>query len=139
MTMFKRVEYERWMKQAEKTLRSALRDLEGEDYEWASFKAQQAAELAVKALLRGIGFAPIGHSITRLLRNLRDEGVEVPRELFHRAMELDRNYIAPRYPDAYPEGSPFEYYSEDVALEMIDYAEEVLNFVKRTAEYLAGD
>ena len=79
MPMFKRVEYERWMRQAEKTLRSALRDLEGEDYEWASFKAQQAAELAVKALLRGMGFAPIGHSITRLLRNLRDEGVEVPK------------------------------------------------------------
>ncbi|AAL80881.1 hypothetical protein PF0757 [Pyrococcus furiosus DSM 3638] len=30
-------------------------------------------------------------------------------------MELDRNYIAPRYPDAYPEGAPFEYYSEEVA------------------------
>ncbi len=137
--MFKWSEYERWMKQAEKTLRSALRDLEGKDYEWASFKAQQAAELAVKALLRGMGFAPIGHSITKLLRNLRDEGVEVPRELFHRAMELDRNYIAPRYPDAYPEGSPFEYYSEDIALEMIDYAEEVLSFVKRTAENLTRD
>ncbi len=79
MAMFKWSEYERWMKQAEKTLRSALRDLEGGDYEWASFKAQQAAELAVKALLRGMGFAPIGHSITRLLRNLRDEGVEVPK------------------------------------------------------------
>ncbi len=61
------------------------------------------------------------------------------RELFHRAMELDRNYIAPRYPDAYLEGSPFEYYSEDVAEEMIGYAEEVLNFVKRMAERLAGD
>jgi len=33
------------------------------------------------------------------------------------AMELDRNYIAPRYPDAYSEGAPFEYYSEDVARE----------------------
>ncbi|NJF25985.1 HEPN domain-containing protein [Thermococcus sp. Bubb.Bath] len=137
--MFKWSEYERWMMQAERTLNSALRDLEGGDYEWASFKAQQAAELAVKALLRGMGFAPIGHSITKLLRNLRDEGIEVPRELFHRAMELDRNYIAPRYPDAYPEGSPFEYYSEDVAGEMISYAEEVINFVKRTAKNLAGD
>jgi len=47
--MFKRSEYERWIIQAEKILRSALRDLEGGDYEWASFEAQQAAELAVKA------------------------------------------------------------------------------------------
>ena len=58
--MFKRVEYERWMKQAEKTLHSDFRDLEGEDYEWASFKAQQAAELAVKALLRGMGLPQLG-------------------------------------------------------------------------------
>ncbi|WP_297420582.1 HEPN domain-containing protein [Thermococcus sp.] len=70
MSMFRRVEHERWMEQAEKTLRSVLRDLEGGDYEWVSFKAQQVAELAVKALLREVGFAPIGHSITRLLRNL---------------------------------------------------------------------
>ena len=54
-------------------------------------------------------------------------------------MELDRNYIAPRCPDAYPEGSLFEYYSEEVAREMIDYAEEVLNFIKRTAERIARD
>ena len=128
---FKRSEYERWMKQAEKTLRSAFRDLEGSDYEWASFKAQQAAELAVKALLRGLGFAPIGHSITRLLRELRAEGFDIPKELFYGAMELDRNYIAPRYPDAYPEGSPFEYYSEDVAKELISYAEKILEFIRR--------
>ncbi|ASJ13569.1 DNA-binding protein [Thermococcus thioreducens] len=123
-------EYERWMRQAERTLKSALRDLDGGDYEWASFKAQQAAELAVKALLRGLGLAPIGHSITRLLRELRNEGFEVPRELFYAAMELDRNYIAPRYPDAYPEGSPFEYYSEDVARELISNAEKILDFIR---------
>ncbi|CAB49809.1 HEPN domain-containing protein [Pyrococcus abyssi] len=111
--MFKWSEYERWIKQAERNLRSALRDLEGGDYEWASFKAQQAAELAVKALLRGMGSAPIGHSITRLLRNLVGEGIDVPKKLFYIAMKLDRNYMASRYPHVYPEGSPFEYYSED--------------------------
>jgi len=128
--MIKRSEYERWMKQAERTLASARRDLEEGYYEWASFKAQQAAELAVKALLRGLGYAPIGHSITRLLRELRAEGFRVPREILSMAMELDRNYIAPRYPDAYPEGAPFEYYSEDVARELISYAEEIMKFVR---------
>ena len=128
--MIKRSEYERWMKQAERTLASAHRDLEEGYYEWASFKAQQAAELAVKALLRGLGYAPIGHSITRLFRDLRDEGFEIPREILSMAMELDRNYIAPRYPDAYSEGAPFEYYSEDVARELISYAEELIEFVR---------
>jgi HEPN domain-containing protein len=138
MAMFKWAEYERWMKQVKRTLNSAHRDLEGGDYEWASFKAQQAAELAVKALLRGMGFAPIGHSITRLLRSLQEEGIEVPRELFYSAMSLDRNYIAPRYPDAYPEGSPFEYYSEDIAREMIDHAAKIIEFVRKKAEDSAG-
>ncbi|WP_457750677.1 HEPN domain-containing protein [Thermococcus sp.] len=128
--MIKRSEYERWMKQAERTLSSARRDLGEGYYEWASFKAQQAAELAVKALLRGLGYAPIGHSITRLLKELQAEGFRVPREILSMAMELDRNYIAPRYPDAYPEGVPFEYYSEDVAEELISCAEEIMEFVR---------
>ncbi|QDA32581.1 HEPN domain-containing protein [Thermococcus indicus] len=134
----KRSEYERWMKQAGRTLSSARRDLEEGYYEWASFKAQQAAELAVKALLRGLGYAPIGHSITRLLRELRAEGFSIPREILSMAMELDRNYIAPRYPDAYPEGAPFEYYSEDVAGELISYAEEIIEFVRGLIGDLEG-
>ncbi|AFN03030.1 hypothetical protein PFDSM3638_01160 [Pyrococcus furiosus DSM 3638] len=48
---------------------------------------------------------------TRMLRNLQDEGFDVPGELFHWTMKLDRNYIAPRYSEAYLEGSPFEYCS----------------------------
>ncbi|WP_206206178.1 HEPN domain-containing protein [Thermococcus indicus] len=136
--MIKRSEYERWMKQAGRTLSSARRDLEEGYYEWASFKAQQAAELAVKALLRGLGYAPIGHSITRLLRELRAEGFSIPREILSMAMELDRNYIAPRYPDAYPEGAPFEYYSEDVAGELISYAEEIIEFVRGLIGDLEG-
>jgi len=136
--MIKRSEYERWMKQAERTLASARRDLEEGYYEWASFKAQQAAELAVKALLRGLGYAPIGHSITRLLRELESEGFSILRGVFRMAMELDRNYIAPRYPDAYSEGAPFEYYSEDVAEELISYAEELIEFVRRLARDSGG-
>ncbi len=33
-------EYERWVKQAENTLRSAARDKEEGDYNWCCFKAQ---------------------------------------------------------------------------------------------------
>ena len=46
--MFDREEFERWLKQAEKTLESAERDKNNEDYNWCCFKAQQAAEYAVK-------------------------------------------------------------------------------------------
>lgn len=118
MVMFKESEYDRWIGEARRTLKSAYSDLREGYYEWASFKAQQAGELAVKAILRGLGLAPVGHSITKL-RELRDRGFDVPKKVLYRAMELDRNYIAPRYPDAYPEGSSYEYYSRDTAEELI--------------------
>jgi len=43
------------MKQAEHTLRSIEADLGFGSYSWACFKAQQAAELAIKAMLRAMG------------------------------------------------------------------------------------
>ncbi|MDK2796112.1 MAG: hypothetical protein PWQ22_1009 [Archaeoglobaceae archaeon] len=129
--MFKEKEYERWLKEAKRTLGSAYSDLENEYYEWASFKAQQSAELAVKAILRGLGVSPIGHSVTKLLRELSNSGIEVPKDIISFAMELDRHYIAPRYPDAYPEGSPFEYYSEEIAKELLSLSEKIINFVEK--------
>ena len=39
-----------WLKQALKDLEHAKKSLEFNDYEWACFAAQQAAEKAVKAL-----------------------------------------------------------------------------------------
>ena len=126
------------MKQARKTLRSAFNDLKNEDYEWARFKAQQAAGLAVKAILRGIGVGPIGHSITRLLREFGKAGIDVPKEMFEYAMELDRNHIAPRYPDAYTERAPFEYYSKDIARTLSSYPEEIIGFVEKVKESVKG-
>lgn len=59
--------YARWIRSSKGTLRSAKGDLDRGDYNWACFKAQQAAEFAVEALLHGIGFHACGHSVSRLL------------------------------------------------------------------------
>ncbi|MFA4646749.1 HEPN domain-containing protein [Pyrococcus kukulkanii] len=131
--MFEGSEYDRWIRQAERTLKSAERDLEHKDYEWASFKAQQAAELAMKAITRALGIMLPGHSITKLLKALEEHGIKVPEELYNMAMELDRNYITSRYPLAYSEGSPYEYYSEEIARKLINYAKELVEFGKRIA------
>ncbi len=61
-------EYQRWIKSARYTLESARRDYKAGDYVWACFKAHQAGEKAVKALLWGVGSPKIGHAITRLLK-----------------------------------------------------------------------
>ncbi|WP_324736176.1 HEPN domain-containing protein [Thermococcus sp. SY098] len=130
--MFDREEFIRWFKHAEYTLKSAIRDKDSGDYSWACFKAQQAAELAVKALLYGLGIMTYGHSIKKLLDILSKE-VQVPQNLFRNARVLDRHYIPPRYPDAYIEGSPYEYYDKIDAEEAIRAAGEILNFVREIA------
>ncbi|MGB9740257.1 MAG: HEPN domain-containing protein [Candidatus Bathyarchaeia archaeon] len=44
-------EYRRWISSSKEALDSARGDLERGDSNWACFKAQQAAEFVVKALL----------------------------------------------------------------------------------------
>jgi HEPN domain-containing protein len=125
---FDKKEFERWIKQAEYTLDSAREDMENRRFSWACFKAQQSAEYAVKGLLYGIGLIPVGHSLIRLVGPLKRRGLDVNEALRHSRL-LDRHYIPTRYPNAHPEGSPFEYYDEYTAKEAIHSAEVILNFV----------
>lgn len=77
--LFDDEEFTRWLKQASHTLNSAQRDAEAGDYAWACFKAQQAAEFGIKALLRGFGLSAVGHSILALLRQAGREGLAFPQ------------------------------------------------------------
>lgn len=70
-------EFERWLAQAEQNLHSASGDSRRRDYNWAAFKAQQAGELALKALLKGFGRPGFGHSLTMLLKEIVGTGVEI--------------------------------------------------------------
>lgn len=103
--MFDQTEYERWIKSAEYTLESASEDLKHKRYNWSCFKAQQAAEYAVKGLLYGLGSIPTGHSITRLIERLKRRKIDVGTIASH-ARLLDRHYIPARYPNVHPEGAP---------------------------------
>ena len=123
-------EYSRRLSSALRTLSSARGDLERGDYNWACFKAQQAAELAVKALLHGLGQPAYGHSVSRLLREASARGVEVPRKVVLAASALDKLYVPTRYPNAWAEGAPHEYYSEEDALEAVKLAEGVVGWVE---------
>lgn len=123
-------EYFRWHNQAEHTLRSSYRDLKEGDYSWACFKAQQAAEFGLKALLKAFGISAVGHSLVKLSNELDKAGIERPEDYMKWARKLDRDYIQPRYPDAYPQGSPYEYYDEEDARLSIEYAQKILAFVE---------
>jgi len=52
--------FERWMRSSLKALESAKKDLEFEFCNWACFKARQAAEKGLKAVLLGWGSLGLG-------------------------------------------------------------------------------
>lgn len=127
-------EFERWLDQAIYTLDSAKRDLTANDYSWCCFKAQQAAEYALKGLLRGLGIAGFGHSNLKLVEELIKAGVEISSELSRQVRDLDRHYIPPRYADAFPAGSPYQFYDFETAEEAVKFSEAIIQFVKGRGE-----
>ena len=67
----------------------------------------------MKAILYSFGLRPFGHSLKEFVKNI-EESIEqheltIPIEC---ATELDKHYIATRYPDAFVSGIPHDYYSE---------------------------
>jgi HEPN domain-containing protein len=133
-SLFDNEEFKRWFSQAENTLSSANHDLSSGDYNWCCFKCQQAAECAIKSLLRGLGQISIGHSVLKLIEELEYAGSSVSMKLKGYARFLDKHYIPARYPDVYPAGSPFEFYDENTAKEAIEQAKDVLEFVRSEKE-----
>ncbi len=124
-------EFNRWIESAKRTLESARHDLEVGDYNWTCFKAHQAAEKALKALLWGLGAPRTGHMLPMLLNYIREElGLEPPRDITEACMRLNKMYTPTRYPDVWPEGIPEDFYSESEAREAIDLAKRVIEWVE---------
>ena len=121
-------EFKRWFNTALGTVRSAEGDLERGDYNWACFKAHQSAEFAVKALLRRLGLGAYGHSVSALLTAapLQLKALNVLQQ----AKTLDKYYVPTRYPNAWAEGSPADYYTREDAMQAIEYARSIIRWVE---------
>ncbi len=122
--------YGDWLKQGQRDLAHARRAMGAGDYEWACFAAQQGAEKAVKALYLKLGGMAWGRSVAALLEEL-PEPWQAGVELLDAARELDKHYIPPCYPNAHPQGAPYEYYTRNEAERAIANAERVVNFCAR--------
>ncbi|BFH73908.1 HEPN domain-containing protein [Sulfurisphaera javensis] len=124
-------EYNRWLSSAIKTLESAEKD---EDFNWACFKAEQSAQLAVKALLFLLGKPYIGHDLLTLLERTE---VQLSSEIVECASFLSKVYIPSRYPDALPEPlTPHLAFTSEDKRKAIECARKIIDLVKSVGEDL---
>lgn len=128
-------EARRWFEEAEYDIEAAEDVLEDGRFNWACFIAQQAAEKAVKSLYiaRGEDVERV-HSISALIKGDTRRGISgIPdlEEELESAMELDRHYIATRYPNGVPNGKPFEFYSEEKAEECVKRARRLVTACRK--------
>lgn len=121
----------RWLDQAEADLKTAQDCLKDGNYYASAFFSQQAAEKALKGFLYSEGYrALITHSVVELL----EESSKLQQGLgqfLDQGKELDRHYIGSRYPNFYPSGAPYKFYTEEMARRCLNYAESILNEVKK--------
>ena len=121
----------KWFEQAERDLEDSRILLAAESYASASFYAQQAAEKALKGFLYAKGFRGL---VTHSVLDLVEETTKFERvfeKYRDQAKELDRHYIGARYPNFYPSGPAFKYYTREVAERCSNYAGSILDEVKK--------
>ena len=126
---------EDWLKQAKRDQERAKLDIEHEYYEWACFTSQQAIEKVVKAVYQALNSSVRGHSIVKMLKGLKGQ-FEIHEDMIHGARILDRYYIEARYPNGFPEGSPFEYFDKKIAEEAYNAAREIFGFCENIVSRL---
>jgi HEPN domain-containing protein len=122
-------EFERWRAEADRALASARVQADAGLHNWACFAAEQAAQLATKALLHGLGRGPWGHDLVRLGEVAGAAGVDLQPDVMDAMRRLGRHYIPARYPDAHPSGPAAAHYGGADSAEAIRDAEVVLGAV----------
>ncbi|MBC5799362.1 MAG: HEPN domain-containing protein [Candidatus Eremiobacteraeota bacterium] len=98
----------------------------------ACFRAQQTAELALKAALIALaGDHPGTHVADVLVSELTDLGTDVPAEVIETANRLDLFYTGSRYPDALAGADPLKVLQADDAEAAAARARTVCDFVEK--------
>lgn len=121
----------RWLDQAKADAKTAQDCLKDENYYASAFFSQQSAEKALKGLLYSKGFrAIITHSVVDLIEEA-SKLQETFKKFIDIGKELDRHYIGSRYPNFYPSGAPYRYYTREMAEKCLNYATLILTEVKK--------
>jgi HEPN domain-containing protein len=122
-----RREIERLLKQGERDLENARKNLTLEAYEVAAFLAHQAVEKYLKGawVVTKKEPAPHTHSLIEL-----GDALGVPGELRRHLADLTPDYTVSRYPDA-ANAVPYELYDHATAQGKVQNAVEVLAWLRR--------
>ena len=122
-----------WYRQAERDARSARSLVTAAGYDSGCFLAQQSGEKALKAVALFRGYEDVrSHSILRICQALDIDG-----EIEEMGKKLDQYYISSRYPDAFEEGAPFEYFTKAQAEEAVGFAARIIEIVGQELKYTA--
>lgn len=119
-----------WMWQAERDLNHARNSLSAEDFEWACFAGQQAAEKALKAVFQAKHLEGWGNVLIKLAEDLKPHASEVSEEILEACRNLDKFYIPTRYPNGFASGAPGQFYDAKDAQGAIRYAGIIIEFCK---------
>ena len=121
----------RWREQAASAEDAARLVRSGGRVEWACFLSEQAAQLGVRGLLHGVGLDAWGHDLTVLCARAASELASAwPPRLGDHSARLSRHYIAARYPDAVPSGTPGAHYTDADADQAAEDARALLEAVE---------
>ena len=122
-----RPEIQRLVRQADRDLDNARKNLTIEAYEVAAFLGQQAVEKYLKGawVVTRKEPAPHTHALTEL-----GDGLGVPKGLRRLLADLTPDYTVSRYPDA-ANAVPYELYDEATARTKIENAAAVIAWLKR--------
>jgi HEPN domain-containing protein len=80
--------------------------------------------------VRGFGKPVVTHSMKQLFDAIEKLGITIP--VRHAGRALERHYEGPRDPDEFPSGTPRDHYDAQIAVEAIDLAQQIVDFVKKT-------
>ncbi|MGH9062994.1 MAG: HEPN domain-containing protein [Acidimicrobiales bacterium] len=132
-------EFSRWRSASAQAVATAQLLASAGRHSDACFHAEQAAQLALKGLLHGLGLDAWGHDLVTLGGRCAAElGGSWPAGLDRALMELSRHYIPTRYPDAHPGGTPAEHYGTEDSEAATHQAGTVLDAVGGVWDGLTG-
>jgi HEPN domain-containing protein len=126
----RRIEAERLIKQAERDLENAHKNVGVGAYEVAAFLANQAVEKYLKGawiVVKGEA-APHTHSLTEL-----GDQLGAPPATREHLGYLNPDYTTARYPDA-ANGVPYEVYDRPTAERKVKAAEEAFGWLRRLTQ-----